>query len=300
MSRARGPRWTVLVPVKQLAVAKTRLTGYAGARREDLALAFATDTVRAALSARLVGAVVVVTDDARVAAAVAALGAQVIPDAPRAGLNPALLHGAREAARSLPRGPVAAVSADLPALQPASLDHVLAAATGPRAVFVTDAEGTGTTVVAAAYPDAFTPAFGHRSAAAHRAEGMLELLDGPLACVRRDVDTEVDLYDAVRLGVGPHTTLVLGGLGGPRARGSLPLVQATVRGYDPQQRCGTVLLDDGTELPYDAAAFDAGGLRLARVGQRVRIRLDAAATKVTFLTLATLPDPGSPAPNQPT
>ena len=52
-----------------------------------------------------------------------------------------------------------------------------------------------------------------------------------------------------------------------------------------------MLLDDGIELPYDAAAFDAGGLRLTRVGQRVRISVDGSGTRVLALTLATLPDP---------
>jgi 2-phospho-L-lactate guanylyltransferase len=64
-----------------------------------------------------------------------------------------------------------------------------------------------------------------------------------------------------------------------------------VRSFDPRVRSGTVLLDDGTELPYDAEAFDAGGLRLARVGQRVRVRVDGGGRRVTFVTLATLPDP---------
>jgi hypothetical protein len=63
-------------------------------------------------------------------------------------------------------------------------------------------------------------------------------------------------------------------------------VQATVRSYDPTDRSGTVLLDDGTELPYDRPAFDAGGVRLLRVGQRVRIEVDGP--RVTFLTIATL------------
>lgn len=62
-------------------------------------------------------------------------------------------------------------------------------------------------------------------------------------------------------------------------------MQATVRTFDPQTRSGSVLLDDGRELFYDAAAFDAGGLRLLRFGQRVRI--EAAGDRVTFVTLAT-------------
>jgi len=62
---------------------------------------------------------------------------------------------------------------------------------------------------------------------------------------------------------------------------------ATVRAHDVAARTGSVLLDDGTLLPYDAAAFDAGGLRLLRSGQRVRIRLDADRGAILALTLST-------------
>lgn len=70
-------------------------------------------------------------------------------------------------------------------------------------------------------------------------------------------------------------------------------VQATVRSFDATTRAGSVLLDDGVELPYDATAFDAGGLRLLRPGQRVRIEVADGPTgrEVVFLTVATLPDP---------
>lgn len=73
-------------------------------------------------------------------------------------------------------------------------------------------------------------------------------------------------------------------------------MQATVRSFDPRSRSGTVLLDDGVELPYDAEAFDAGGVRLLRSGQRVRIetREGPAGRTVGFLTIATLSDPRRP------
>lgn len=67
-------------------------------------------------------------------------------------------------------------------------------------------------------------------------------------------------------------------------------MQATVRSFDPRTRTGEVLLDDGSALRFPARAFDASGLRLLRLGQRVRLRLDEAGT-VEFLTIATLPDP---------
>ncbi|GHF49635.1 hypothetical protein GCM10010218_33750 [Streptomyces mashuensis] len=55
-------------------------------------------------------------------------------------------------------------------------------------------------------------------------------------------------------------------------------MQATAYTFDPDTRSGSVLLDDGTPVPFGAEAFDAGGLRLLRPGQRVRIEFaeDAA------------------------
>lgn len=41
--------------------------------------------------------------------------------------------------------------------------------------------------------------------------------------------------------------------------------------FDPQTRGGALLLDDGRRLEFEAAAFDASGLRLLRLGQRVQV-----------------------------
>ncbi|MER5180055.1 hypothetical protein ABT009_17075 [Streptomyces sp. NPDC002896] len=67
-------------------------------------------------------------------------------------------------------------------------------------------------------------------------------------------------------------------------------MQATSYTYDPETRSGSVLLDDGTPVPFDAPAFDAGGLRLLRPGQRVRIEVEGEgeARRITLITLATL------------
>ncbi|MDQ1705407.1 MAG: 2-phospho-L-lactate/phosphoenolpyruvate guanylyltransferase [Frankiaceae bacterium] len=67
-------------------------------------------------------------------------------------------------------------------------------------------------------------------------------------------------------------------------------MQATVRSFDPRTRSGEVLLDDGRALAFPARAFDASGLRLLRLGQRVRLRLDDEGA-VAFLTISTLADP---------
>ncbi|MFC5186170.1 hypothetical protein [Actinomadura harenae] len=67
-------------------------------------------------------------------------------------------------------------------------------------------------------------------------------------------------------------------------------MQATVRDYDPETRSGGVLLDDGSELGFDAEAFDRGGLRLLRLGQRVNLAVGPDG-RVTAITLSTFPLP---------
>ncbi len=66
-------------------------------------------------------------------------------------------------------------------------------------------------------------------------------------------------------------------------------MQATVKEYDRGTRTGSVLLDDGSELAFDQAAFDAGGLRLLRLGQRVNLAM--ADGRITVVTLSTFPLP---------
>ncbi|MGW7684644.1 2-phospho-L-lactate guanylyltransferase [Kribbella sp. NPDC054772] len=205
--------WTLAIPVKRTAIAKSRLAPAYPQHRPELARAFAVDTTAAALASPLVHAVLVVTDDPLVAADVTAAGARVVPDLPAAGLNEALLHGATVAAAEFPGHGVAALSADLPALRPAELTAVLAACTAPRS-FVVDLPGTGTTLLAAAPGVALDPRFGVGSALAHQASGALPIELTGIESVRRDVDTAADLAHAVQLGVGPATadvmSLVLG------------------------------------------------------------------------------------------
>jgi cold shock CspA family protein len=64
-------------------------------------------------------------------------------------------------------------------------------------------------------------------------------------------------------------------------------LQATVATFDPDTGAGTVLLDDGRVEPFDGAAFAAGGLRLLRLGQRVR--LEYADGRLARVTITTLP-----------
>jgi 2-phospho-L-lactate guanylyltransferase len=65
-------------------------------------------------------------------------------------------------------------------------------------------------------------------------------------------------------------------------------VQATVATFDPASGTGTLLLDDGTELEFPAEAFANSGLRLLRLGQRVRLEhdKDGRLVRLTVPTLA--------------
>ncbi|WP_299533647.1 2-phospho-L-lactate guanylyltransferase [uncultured Streptomyces sp.] len=198
--------WSLIVPLKPLAHAKSRLERATGGPwRPRLALAFAQDTVAAALACRAVHDVVVVTDDPVAAAALAELGARVVPDAPAAGLNPALAHGARAARARRAGCPVAALNADLPALRPGELDRVLEFSSGFPRTFLTDAAGIGTTFLSARRGSELRPVFGGPSRLRHLASGAREVTLAGLDSVRRDVDTGEDLRVALELGVGPHT-----------------------------------------------------------------------------------------------
>ncbi|MFJ6195619.1 2-phospho-L-lactate guanylyltransferase [Micromonospora sp. NPDC092111] len=212
-------RWAVVVPVKRLGAAKSRLRGALPVvPHEELALALVADTVGAALACPAVAEVLVVTDDPTVAATTGAAGARVVPDRPDAGLNAAVRHGVGVAVADA-AGPtwVAALTADLPALRPAELAAALRVlAAGPPGVrrFVADAPGTGTVLLAAPPGVPLVPRFGVDSAAAHLAGGAVPLT-GDWPTLRRDVDTAADLAGAARLGLGPATTALTGPLPDP-------------------------------------------------------------------------------------
>ena len=205
MSTSPACRFAVVVPVKPVRHAKSRLAPLGDQPRRSLVAAFASDTVSAALACASVGAVLVVTDDHVLAGALRDLGAHVVPDALVDDLNGSLVQGAAEAHRRWPDLRPVALCADLPALDPEELARALEVASAHRAAFVADAAGDGTTMVAAASLQEFTPCFGPGSRDAHVAEGAHEVVEVDVPTLRRDVDTPADLVDALALGVGPRT-----------------------------------------------------------------------------------------------
>ena len=211
------------MPVKPLHAAKTRLRGAADRGAGDpiahaaLTLALAHDTIAAVRAAHAVRRLLVVSSDPVVAAELAAVGVEVVPDITRE-LNAALRDGAALLQRDDPAAPVGALQADLPALRPDELDDAVAQAerlfaVEARRAFCADAAGTGTTLLLAAAGAPLSPLFGPGSAARHRKSGALPLV-GAWQGLRRDVDTGDDLTAAVALGVGPSTRGVLTPAGG--------------------------------------------------------------------------------------
>jgi 2-phospho-L-lactate/phosphoenolpyruvate guanylyltransferase len=191
--------WTVLVPVKALPGAKSRLAEFSpdAAAHARLVHAIRDDTLGAAAKAPGVARVVRIGDSPDVEH-------DVLQHRP--GLNAALAEGAELARERWPTDGLAALVADLPALTPAELASTLAlAAEHPRG-FVTDAAGTGTTLLTAHPRAPFDPRFGPGSATRHGTDATA-LPAGP--GLRQDVDTVDDLRAALLLGVGPHTVAAL-------------------------------------------------------------------------------------------
>lgn len=203
-----APRFGLVLPVKRLAVAKSRLAELGDDLRRELVTAFVLDTVTASVRCPAVAQVLVVTDEIVLARAVRELGADAIPDGRPGDLNATVVQGVAELLRRQPHLRPAAMCADLPAARPGDLTTALErAAQVDGAAFVADEDGTGTTLYTAPDLPSFTPHFGEGSRAAHLASGATQV-DAPVT-VRLDVDTPEQLGEARHHGVGAHTARVL-------------------------------------------------------------------------------------------
>lgn len=216
-------RWTVVIPVKAPAGGKTRLApALDDDARVALARAFALDTIAAVQAAVSVDRVIVVGDDPSLADRAEFLAE---PGGAERGLLPAIRHALRSLSASSSLSPssslnassslsgtevaVAVLLGDLPGLRPEELDAALAAAARHPLTFVRDADGTGTTLAAAAPGVDFEPQFGPDSAALHAAAGFVELAASAWPGLVRDVDTVDGLTAVLHHGVGDHTAEVV-------------------------------------------------------------------------------------------
>lgn len=193
--------WVVLVPMRALPGAKSRLIDAADDASGHVRLveAIRSDTLAAAAAAAGVAVVVPVVD----APGVTELASFVQAEA---GLNGGLAEAAEWAVQRWPGHGVAALVGDLPALRAQDLAAALAAAAEQPRAYVADAPGTGTTLLSATPGTLLYPQFGPGSAARHARTGVyLAAAPG----LRADVDTAEDLRAALQLGVGPATAAVL-------------------------------------------------------------------------------------------
>lgn len=202
--------WTVVMPVKSLAAAKSRL---AHPSPHALSLAFLLDALDAVLATPGVAEVIVVTADPEVMAVASDAGCRIVDDHGHPGINAAAAWGA--AHRGADRG-VAVTVSDLPCLTPAACETALRLAAQHATSFLPDADGQGTTMWFGTPGHDVRTCFGVGSRAAHTGAGAVDLVvqhpgdADALLPARRDVDTLADLTDARRVGVGAHCRALLG------------------------------------------------------------------------------------------
>ena len=187
--------WWVVIPLKDTRRGKSRIAVPASVRR-SITIAMLHDTVEAVLATPAVERVVVVCDDPRDVDLVRRRGVVAHVDPDPLGLNPAIMTGAALARRLRPGCHLAALPADLPGLGAAELTVALERAQQHARSFVTDAAGTGTTLLTARRGTQLDPRYGPGSARLHAATGAVELSPVGIDSLRHDVD-DLDTLQAI-------------------------------------------------------------------------------------------------------
>lgn len=191
-------RWWVVVPMKDLAQAKTRLA-VTGSRRRQLAIVMARDTLCAVVGAVAVEGVVVVCQREKDVDSFALPGVTVVAR-PGLDINCAICAGVALARCGRARANVAALPGDLPYLRSSELDVVLDRAASVQRGVVGDRSGTGTTLLTAVAGVELEPRYGPGSLSRHIEAGATRLNVPPWSGIRRDVDVRSDLASTPALG----------------------------------------------------------------------------------------------------
>ena len=251
-------RWHAIVPAKRLKDAKSRLG------RDDLALPFLTDVITALSKSDLVESVTIVSADPTICHLAEEMGCRVVVEHSSDGLLPAITLGIEEldAANQLN---ILVVLGDLPCLSTDHVNRFLTQGSDNATSFISDAEGTGSTMWMRTHSTDHMPFFGPRSRARHRESGAIEISDENFLGARRDVDTEVNLWDAVRIGVGEATHKALDTRTAPSSLSSESDVVVTITQSSPP-----VGVDENGHL-HSLAHRDLLPLIAPRQGQRVVI-----------------------------
>jgi 2-phospho-L-lactate guanylyltransferase len=185
--------WTVLVPLKRLAEAKSRLD-LAAVQRQRVAVAMTRSMLIACRASTRVGRIVAVLQDPedgdQFASLVEEIRIEAIP-----GLNPAIRRAEAALRGREMRGRVAVLPGDLPFVTSVDIDQALALAAGHRRSFVPDRQASGTILLAATEGTALDPHYGPDSAGRHLSTGARMLAVAVGSGLRHDVDVVTDLAD---------------------------------------------------------------------------------------------------------
>lgn len=288
-----GQRVGALVALKPVEQAKSRFDTVAPPLRRRLAWTMALDTLQALAGA--VDLILVVSDQPSLESRLhrAGIGVRVLPEARsqahRGGINAALGHGFTALVGNGYTSVLASVG-DLPALRSESVRRIVAASRAHPRSFVADASGLGTTMLITHGGD-LDPHFQGRSAAAHHHSGAVALRDfapgdtvldpsvrqSGVSDARRDVDTEVDLADAFRLGLGPATARLVEPQTGRLGRYQ-PITVADLTASDRRN----VITAEGRRLLLPPGAVDPE-LRRLHPGQRLHAVTFGAVVAAAWL-----------------
>jgi len=218
-------RTAAILPAKRFDDAKSRLgRSVADELRARLARAMLADVLQALARTASIERTIVVTSEPSLPETAREHGALLVADTVEDGQSAAVLLGI-ERARADGFERVLCIPGDCPALDPAELDALFAAAdaralesAGPEVAIVPDRHGTGTNGLLLTPPDVIAPSFGPDSCARHaalaRAVGVACHIERP-ASLLLDIDTGADLaelqdrLDATRASA-KHTRAVLG------------------------------------------------------------------------------------------
>lgn len=206
--------WTIVVPVKELDRAKSRLVPALTADgRRALVTAMAADVLRTCADTPGVTRIRVVSADPRVEELARRAGAEFVVEGtvPGPGHTDPLNAALDLALRGI-GAPVGVITADLPELLPHHLRRILDEAGRHRHSTVPDHRGAGTTMAFwTGPPGARVCRFGPDSAARFRVEGGAVPLavDDDLAPAARDVDLPDDLLALPGRRIGPATAAAL-------------------------------------------------------------------------------------------
>lgn len=189
--------YTALIPVKSLAVAKSRLAPYISQHeREILVLDMLHHVLRTLHQSEFFERVSMVSADARVLTQAEIWGAQALPEE-RDGHNPALEAAAL---RELAAGSSAllTISADLPLLSTRDIYALVEQSAQYEVVLAESREGTGTNAILVRPPLALPYLFGPNSLQLHRQAAMQRHLSYTVysSCgLALDIDTMNDLHE---------------------------------------------------------------------------------------------------------